>query len=305
MSDIINESPAQAPRYRAAFAGLLDQIRALPEAEFAPINLDINAAVLTAEGSMPLIVAQRPLIVNQLPKFDINVFDQLENYALALGRAQTVYQMTLQPQPELQALAEQGTKIHEILVAEVTTLTKRGLIPSAALNNLLGANGYKNLYLDLFALSEVFTSNWDKVSARTTITQSELDDVENLADKLSNAVALRDHSPEVQASAARDRQAAFTLFVQAYDKVRAAISYVRHEQGDADSIMPSLYAGRSNGKKKPTVNPNPNPPEPTPVAAQTADPHVAPVVTPASATESAQAAPSPTIATPDRGPFMQ
>ena len=52
--------------------------------------------------------------------------------------------------------------------------------------------------------------------------------------------------------AAELRVRAFTLFVHAYSNARRAVTYLRWHEGDADSIAPSLYAGRSNGRMKPS-----------------------------------------------------
>lgn len=306
----------QAPRYRSAFSRLVQEIRALPDDEMAAVNLDIMAAVRTTEGVLPKISAQRPLIVDLLSKFDIQVFDKLEDHALALGHAHTVYEQALQPLPTMQPLADEAATTREILLAEVTMLIKRGLFSAALINNLKGANGYKNLVSDLFALSQVLKGNWEKVSARTAIKFDELDKAENLADQMNNAIGLREQSPAIQASAARDRQAAYTLFVNAYSEVRAAIAYVRRNEDDVDSIMPSLYAGRSNGKKKPAAEDNQNPPTPAPVDAHAADDHEVPavaptvttatVVTPAvAASNSTDASKSSTVVTVNRGPFVQ
>jgi hypothetical protein len=306
----------QAPRYRTAFSRLVEEIRAVPDDDLSAVNLDVMAIVRTTEGVLPKIAPQRPLIVELLPKFDIQVFDTLEDHALALGHTQTVYEQSLEPLPTMQPLADEATAIREILLSEVTTLIKRELIAPAAVSHLKGANGYKNLSSDLFSLSEVFRGNWDRVSARTAIKLEELDAAENLADKINKAIGLREQSPELQASAARDRQAAYTLCLEAYNEVRAAIAYVRRKQDDVDSIMPSLYAGRGNGKKKPAADEGQNPPAPAPVDAHAADNHEAPVVTPAvvapavvtpvvAASNSTEASKSPTVATANRGPFVQ
>ena len=63
----------------------------------------------------------------------------------------------------------------------------------------------------------------------------------------------------MQAQTARDRQAAYTLAVKAYEQVRAALAYVRRDYDDVDEILPSLYAGRNNSniKKKDTPEANP------------------------------------------------
>ena len=245
----------QAPRYRKAFTALLDTIRSLSPNDFVPINLDVMSSIRTTEGVLPKIAGMRPLIVQLLPQFQILFFDQLEDRALALGHTQTVYESAEKAPAMPQPLIDDATQAHAIALSEVTTLVYRGLIPSQALSSLNGGNGYRNLAADLFKLSEAMRSNWSKISGRTSMTVTELDTMENLADQINQALGTLEQMPEPEASATRDRQAAYTLFLEAYDEVRAAIAYVRRKEGDADEIMPSLYAGRSGGmKKKPAVD---------------------------------------------------
>ena len=134
--------------------------------------------------------------------------------------------------------------------------------------------------------------------------------MEILADQINQALGIREQMPELQAAAARDRQAAYSLFIEAYDEVRAAIAYVRRREDDVDTIMPSLYAGRNGGKRKPAVDePKPTPPVVTPATDNS--PVVAPVVTPAAhaAAETRVEVPSPTkpvtAAVLENGPFMK
>ena len=51
------------------------------------------------------------------------------------------------------------------------------------------------------------------------------------------------------------RQKAFTLFFNVYEDVRRAIQYVRGKAGDADEDAPSLFAGRSGGRRKSANDP--------------------------------------------------
>jgi hypothetical protein len=316
MTENTNDTTTQAPRYRTAFSRLVEEIRAVPDDDLSAVNLDVMSIVRTTEGVLPKIAPQRPLIVDLLPKFDIQVFDTLEDHALALGHTQTVYEQSLEPLPTMQPLADEATAIREILLSEATTLIKRELIAPAAVSHLKGANGYKNLSSDLFSLSEVFKGNWDRVSPRTAIKREELDAAENLADRINKAIGLREQSPELQASAARDRQAAYTLCLEAYNEVRAAIAYVRRKQDDVDYIMPSLYAGRGNGKKKAAADEGQNPPVPAPADAHASNVHEVPAPAPipatpapiaptAAAVNSIEASNSAAAMTRDHGPFIQ
>lgn len=256
----------QTPRFRAAFERLLPAIRAVPESEFASINVDVPSSVATALGAWPEVRALRDQIAKDISSFDITLMDNLESYALALGHAQTEYQTATEPSPSLLALANENIKWRTILLNDVTTLISRGLLPESVVSDLKGINGHKNIAFDLFALANVLKKNWDKVSSKTTVTQDELVQAQILADKLVTAVGEREQAPVVAAEAVRDRQGAFTLFINAYDEVRSVICFFRRKEGDADSIIPSLYAGRVVTKKKPVDDNADNPPAPGPAS---------------------------------------
>jgi hypothetical protein len=90
---------------------------------------------------------------------------------------------------------------------------------------------------------------WREVSETTTLSAEELDQAQAVTEALSAAVGIREQQPEMTAQAVRDRQAAFTMFINTYDEICAAVHYVRRKYGDADSIAPSLYLGRASKRK--------------------------------------------------------
>ena len=51
------------------------------------------------------------------------------------------------------------------------------------------------------------------------------------------------------AAAAQARQRTYTLLAKAYNQVRRAVCFLRRDEGDADAVAPSLYAGRGGRKK--------------------------------------------------------
>ena len=83
------------------------------------------------------------------------------------------------------------------------------------------------------------------------------------------AVGLREQGPAIIAASSENRQKAFTLFVKAYDHARRAVSFLRWNEDDVDTIAPSLYAGRGTGHRKNVPPPAPTPPAPAPTAATT------------------------------------
>jgi hypothetical protein len=275
--------PGPGMAFRNAHASILARIRAVQDGEFVPITVDIPAAVTTVLGVQPELKALRPQLVKDMPNFPISEFDNLETYALALGHTQTLYKTATDPPAAFVAMVDSAIKTREILLADVNALISRGLIDAKATSELKGINGYKNIAFDIFALANVLKSHWDKVSGRTGVKSEELDQAEVQADHLVTATGEREQAPEVAAEVVRDRQAAFTLFINAYEEVRAAVAYIRRKQGDAESIAPSLYAGRTASKKKPADEPDATTPAATPVVtpAQPAVPGTVAAATPA------------------------
>ena len=235
--------------YRKAFEQVRPELEGLQEEDFVQIAIDIPSASVTTQGAYAQIVALRPEFTERLPKFDISLVDKLETYALAMFCAHMDYRAAVDPPAELAALVEQAIAKRTILLSDVNTLIAYGLLAPEAADDLLGVNGYKNVMTDLGTLASVLRTNADRVAGRTSVKPAELSEAEDLAAKLGKTVGVRELSPQAMAQVTRNRQAAFTLFIKAYEEVRAAVQYLRHHEGDGDSILPSLFAGRGGRKK--------------------------------------------------------
>ena len=287
------EDSSQLPRYRRAFETILSEIQSVPEKDFVAITLDIPAAVFTVLGAWPEILALRPQFVQYLPSFDMVKFDKMETYTLALMRANTEYKTATEPPAALTALANSATETRRVLLADVNSLISRGLLSDSVLDSLQGVNGYKNVVVDITTLAEILKKNAEKIADRTSVKPDEIYAAENLADQLGTAIGLREQAPQVIAEAVRNRNAAFTLFIDTYEEIRTAIGYLRHKEGDADTITPTLYTGRGPSKKKPAED-NSGKPETPPVVTQPTNP------TPDTNAPAAHA-----VAASANGPFMQ
>lgn len=327
------ESSSDVPRFRSAFAKLLAEIREVPERQFEAINIDIASSVATVLGASSGIRRHREQIMRETPFFDITLVDNLELYALALGHAHTICQTANElplsshsdacgqvlgdsldaanelplsscslaspaaRQARTDAPLREGLRWRAVMVNDTTTLISRGLLDPGALAELKGKQkwkqGRKRVAFDLFALANVYRKHWDAVAERTSMTPEELDDVENLADRLLTAAGWRRAATSSAAQALRDRRAAFTLFINAYDEVRCVIRFIRRKQRDADAIAPSLYAARAAGKKKSAALPDKH---------STAAP---PAEAPQQLSRALAVAPAPTSLEPrEPGPFL-
>jgi hypothetical protein len=242
-------------------------------------------------GVLPKVKALRDRMAKELPAFDLAQFDKLEDYALALMFAQTRFQIATMPPDDLQALSTDATTLRAQLLADATALSLHGLVDPHMLDQLKGANGYKNVAQDLQILSETMLESWPKIQGKSATAADELQAASRIATRLTRIIGLREQGPALLATATDQRMRAFTLVLRAYEEARDAVGYLRRHDEDADTIAPSLYLGVS--KHRQTADPEPAPaptgtqpagtsPTPAPVSA-TATTEV-PAISPAAAT---------------------
>jgi hypothetical protein len=183
-----------------------------------------------------------------------------------------------------------------------SALAERNLIDGRQLARLNGVVGFKNVALDLHILACVLRNAGHEIQGKCAIEPAELERADQIAAAILRLVGIREQNPATIASALDLRNRAFTAFVKAYDQIRRAVIYWRWDQGDADHIAPSLYAGRGNGKKK-RAAPATTPAEPPAPALEANDlppvPHPTTLVV-----ASVVAAPDGAKTGPNAEPFM-
>ncbi len=276
------ESISPALRQREAFAAITADLQAL-EGELLPsMNLDVRQAITTALGCMPELMPLKSRIVTELPLVDPELFEKMERYALALGHAHTVHLAASTPSQPIPEMTEELKRIYTRLEADARALALRGLLDGERLAYLAGVNGPRNTAASTFLLVELFRKSWDKLVGKCGTTLAELDEAERLAERLENAVGVKEQGPANVPEAAKNRHKAYVLFVRTYDEARRVVSFLRWHEGDADKVAPSLYAGRY--KKSGTEVPEPEPAPtngtdaapPAPVAPAANNPNAAP-----------------------------
>jgi len=286
-----------------AYERVKPDLDALDLGELVQVNLDIPSAVATILGVLPEVKALRPRMERELPAFNLVAFDKLEDYALALSYAQTIYLTATQPPDDLQPVVDEGLKLRERLLAELTTLSLHGLVSAAQFDQLKGVNGYKNLAQDLQILSKLMEEAWPHVQGKVLTTMDDLQTAYRLSARLMRVVGLREQGPVQLAAATEARMRAFTIVVRTYEEARRAVTYLRAREGDADSMTPSLYTGRG---RRPKTDPEPPPaPAPTPgtVIPNSASPAVSAAVhgsAPGGGVSAPASAPRPAT----QGPFV-
>ncbi|MEZ4255955.1 MAG: hypothetical protein R3A78_09630 [Polyangiales bacterium] len=255
-------------RTAQAYARREAEISAVPESEFALINMDVRAAVMTILGSLPEIAEVREDL-RALPLTNQTLIDNLEDYALATQEAHARYMYAAEPSPAVLIFNERALELRETLRMNAELAVHHGLLDAASLGGFTGNVGYRNVANDVIAYASLLLSAWPRLDGRLPLTEAELLEAKDTGTQLVYEAGLKDESPRRSVEAARARNQAFTLMVRAYDEVRQAVGYARWKRGDADEIAPSLYASRNrrNGEsqaKKDDANAEPNTAPPAP-----------------------------------------
>ncbi|WP_437538186.1 hypothetical protein WME79_19780 [Sorangium sp. So ce726] len=240
------KKPAAPPQAAAAFDKTLSEIEALSTDRLIAINLDIPRVVSQVLGVLPGILALRPAIAGHLPQHDVALLDRLETYALAAWYAHLAWLSSGGAENSLKPLLAEAAPLRENLLSDAEALVRRGLLDADTVAEIRAGQGYIDTANDLVALSALFTASWSEVTGKTAATEEEVRRAGEIGPQILAALGVREHGKGPGPTEAADRRArAFSLLVHAYDQTRRAVAYLRWNEGDADSIAPSLYKGRT------------------------------------------------------------
>ncbi|WP_437329039.1 hypothetical protein [Sorangium sp. So ce381] len=237
--------PATPPQAAAAFDKVAPEMDALERDALLPINIDIPRAVSQVLGVLPGLLALRPLIAERLPTHDVGLVDRLETYALAAWYAHLAWLSSGGAQNGLKQLVEEAVPLRANLLGDAEALARRGLVDAETVAEIRTGNGHMDTANDLVALSALFSGSWPEIAGKTAATEEEVRRAGELGPELLASLGVREHGAAPGPSEAADRRArAFTLFVDAYDQTRRAVTYLRWKEDDIEAIAPSLYKGR-------------------------------------------------------------
>lgn len=281
----------------SSFLDALERVRPefakLSQEELLPITLDPVTAAVTMRGALPKIIGMRPAI-ETLSNFDIRTLDKLEDYLRAWLRANALFHGSALPPEGFSALLAKVAAFRDNFASDAHALVQRGILGPASVASLKGASGHKNIVSDVLMLTTLFRTNWQSLTGRTCVTLAELDEADVALDALITDLGLREQTPVTKEANALERQQAYTLFVNAYDQIRRAITFLRWDQGDADEIAPSLFGGK---KRKVAAEAE------VPTEAATPTPGTGPTTGPAASTTVAGGTTAAAVGLPGSDPF--
>jgi hypothetical protein len=235
--------------FEQAFATVEGEIRTVPADKVVHITVDVRNAAVNTVARLPRLEELRDQIV-ALPGFEVEAFNRLKTYALGAAHAYFLHQMSAASPAEVAELAERAAERRSVRLADVRALVARGLIDGAPLEKLGGSSGHRSTAYDLILLRNLLVEAWPQITGQTLLTADDLEEDASLASQLLMAAGAKSVEPVEPTETALVRDQAFTLFVNKYDQVRRAVTYVRWDEGDADEYAPSLYAGRGPRRRE-------------------------------------------------------
>ncbi len=242
----------QAHQLHLGFERVRHEVEAVSKFDLEPLNLAIEGVVQTVLGVFPRVIELRSELATLGP-FDVRSLDNLRDHALALGHTQMLHRGAKRTRDT--SLVKRLVATRERFHAEAHVLVLRGMLDGVRVRSLRSGNGHRGIAYDVIGLCELFLAAWNDFGGRSLLERAEIEQARLDANLLLQALAARQQRPNANADIAQLRQQAYTLLVRNYNEVRAAVTFIRHKHGDADDIMPSLYARRRKPKRSVAAEP--------------------------------------------------
>jgi hypothetical protein len=242
-----------------AFAKIEPKLASMPDDRLVSLEgVDVPRAVSTVLTALPKLRALRPALVDELPRFPVEVLDDLEQVALAAWYAHLVATAAPENKGDAKALVDEGTTLREDLLVQAEALAYRSLIDRERVS-ALRKQPKPDLATDLVTLVGLFRDAWDKIKGKTVVEERELERAAELSPRLLAAQSTPANG-STKANAPDRRVRAFSLLVQSLESLRRPVAYLRWSEHDADSFVPSLLKSPRGRKPKEKGGATPAPP---------------------------------------------
>ncbi|HEU4536885.1 MAG TPA: hypothetical protein VFS00_22335, partial [Polyangiaceae bacterium] len=206
-------------------------------------------AVSTVLAALPKLRTLRPAFVDELPRFPLEVLDDLEQVALAAWYAHLVATAAPESKGDAKALVEEGNTLREDLLVGAEALAYRSLVDRDRVA-ALRKQPSPNLANDLVTLVGLFRESWDKVKGKTAVEEREIARAAELAPRLLAMMSAPAGGEAGGAAGAADRRVrAFSMLLHSLETLRRPVAYLRWNERDADEFVPTLL--KSNRGRKP------------------------------------------------------
>jgi hypothetical protein len=260
------ESPSTSlAAHQAALESLQPELERIDPQSLGHYNMDANFAAAVVQAAVQSTLPWSDLIVS-LPTIDRAAIERLPTLALALQQANFRVEALQPGTSTFDKDLEEARPVREELLEGAALLARRGKLSLENVQRIRAGVGHRDLINDLGALVTMvapFQSEGGVVDSNT-IRRAEV-----LVVRLTNALTQRNLGNPELAPMLLQRSKVAALLQRAYNELRAAVAFVRRNDGDADKLTPTLYVVGTRSKKDddPDADSAPKPaPAPTPDA---------------------------------------
>jgi uncharacterized protein with HEPN domain len=254
-AESIEKMTRETRENKLALERTLPRAMALLTESIKRINLDVHSAITTARVGWLQLRPLRAQIADELPKFDLSIIDEFEDRMRALIESQSRYNAETEvSDKELDALEFECARIREITYADLTALVARGVVLASSVARIREGAGREDLASDLLDMDKEIDKARAKVGDRLWITVEEQTYLRTKGTELKHALASLTVAENIARQRIELRQRVYTLFINDYDELRRAATYLRWREGDADAVVPSLFA-RGRRERAEPANP--------------------------------------------------
>lgn len=223
-----------------AFRRVIARAMALPESKKLHIATDVAAAIIRSRTALPGLLGYRDAMLT-LPGFDVSALDNFDDTSRAMLAVDVQRKSDDDAKKlELEALTNECEKIRSIAIADMLPLVARGAVSQSEVESIKDGAGRDDLSRDLLTLAAIFEAVLDKGEVPTAVTKSEVAYMRNRAEAIRSAVETADKNTKRREHADL-RARIYTLFVNDWSQIRRAVTYFRWNEGDADTLAPSLF----------------------------------------------------------------
>jgi hypothetical protein len=235
-----------------ALERLRPEIDAVAAAGLRRITVKVPAAVSIALGALPNIEAMMGELRRHLPSFDHERAGRLREYAYAALHAHYRVGLEAEGEVRLRALLAEASPLRERLLRSAELHAHYGELEVETVANIRRGTGHLDTADDLGQLALLFRGARDKLAGRTPVTDADVERAAELSNAIVDALGRRHVGTDGASAPSLDevvRAKAFWLFHGVYEECRWAVAYLRRHDGDADRLVPSLFA--AHGRRRP------------------------------------------------------
>jgi hypothetical protein len=121
-------------------------------------------------------------------------------------------------------------------------LMAEGLFDPKVLAAARSGTSVRDRASDLSVLTVEYRANEAKLAGKMPLSREDIARAAYVSRAVIDSLVDRASSSEARAAATRDRQLAATLFARTWSEIRRAVTWLRWNDGDADTLAPSLYS---------------------------------------------------------------